>query len=290
MSEHFPLHDFSRDDDSSIPFRIDRFGTKKIYEIGDPHRHNYYEVFIFNGSGGRHLIDFTEFSVDHASLHFVSPGQVHLLDRDETARGWFLSFSRDFYYLNSENKDLLFSLPFLNNNTTRPVVDVPVSEFSFFTNLAENMEHEFNSDSPFREEMIRSLLNILLIHSRRLFRDEGGAEKKSAGSEIHTRFRILLEKNFTTQHRPSYYADQLAITEKHLNEVVKAACGLTVGDAIQERLMLEAKRLLLHSGLSTKEIAFFLHFEDPSYFTKVFKRNTGLTPGQFQDEARKKFN
>jgi AraC family transcriptional regulator, transcriptional activator of pobA len=288
MMDSYPLHDFSKDDESSISFRLDRFGNKSVYDIGVPHRHNYYEVFIFTGSGGSHLIDFAEFPVTTGTIQFVSPGQVHQLRRTAGSGGWFLGFSRDFYYLNSENKDLLFDLPFLNNNSSRPVVDVPEGEFKFFTDLVENIEREYNSASPFREELIRSFLNILLIHSRRLFKDDA-TSKKTPGQDIFTRFRILLEKKFTHQHRPSEYADNLSITEKHLNEVVKSMTGLTVGDVIQERLMLEAQRLLLHSGLSTKEIAFFLHFEDPSYFTKVFKRNTGLTPGQFQDEAKKKF-
>ncbi|MDQ3073368.1 MAG: helix-turn-helix transcriptional regulator [Bacteroidota bacterium] len=98
-----------------------------------------------------------------------------------------------------------------------------------------------------------------------------------------------MESDFTRQQKPVTYAEHLGISEKHLNELSKTYTGKKISEVIHERLMLEAKRLLLHSALSVKEIGYFLSFEDPSYFTRFFKRKAGKSPARFRNEIRKAY-
>ena len=90
-------------------------------------------------------------------------------------------------------------------------------------------------------------------------------------------------------HQVQDYAGLMAITEKYLNELCKKTAGKTASELIHERIILEAKRLLLHSDLNNKEVAYFLSFDDPSHFSKFFKRKTGRTPSQFRKELPERY-
>lgn len=293
MKQQLPIHNFAADDEESksMPFKIIPLERKSKYDTSVPHRHNYYEVFFFLEGSGTHFIDFENHTISTHSIHFVSPGQVHMVQRGLGSYGYVILFSREFYYMNLKNNDVLFDLPFLNNNTPRPILDLTKEEFETFRHLLEEIEKEYKTGGSLKEEIIRSYLNIILVQSKRYFEksEEKNKLKDSASSNLFQRFRILLENNFTTLHKPSDYAEKLSITEKYLNEVTKNLVGKTVSEIIQERLVLEIKRLLLHSDLSFKEIGYFLSFDDPSYFTRFFKKHTGQTLSQFRDENRKKY-
>lgn len=293
MKHQLPIHNFSTDDEESksIPFKLIPLERKSNYDTSVPHRHNYYEVFFFLEGSGTHFIDFENYNISTHSIHFVSPGQVHMVQRGLGSYGYVILFSRDFYYMNLKNNDILFELPFLNNNTARPILDLSETDFSGFLQLVKEMEKEFMNGGKLNEEIIRSYLNIFLVQSKRYFEryEDGYFAKDSSASSLFQRFRILLENNFSNLHKPCDYAEKLSITEKYLNEVTKNLVGKTVSEIIQERLILESKRLLLHSDLSFKEIGYFLNFEDPSYFTRFFKKNTGQTLSQFREENCKKY-
>jgi AraC-like DNA-binding protein len=96
------------------------------------------------------------------------------------------------------------------------------------------------------------------------------------------RLNALIEQKFKTEHTVSYYASELGVSPRKLGDIVKLYTGKYASDVIDDRLIAEAKRLLLFSDLTVKEIAFELGFEEHSYFTKVFKKLTGKTPSDFK--------
>ncbi|MCH8330174.1 MAG: AraC family ligand binding domain-containing protein, partial [Bacteroidetes bacterium] len=108
---------------------------KKNNDIGEPHRHSYYEIFFFVKGGGTHEIDFEEFQVDSNSLHFISPGQVHLGKRAINSHGLVIQFSREFFHLGSQNKDLLYELPFFNNHSEKPILELSKSDLILVQDL-----------------------------------------------------------------------------------------------------------------------------------------------------------
>lgn len=286
-----PLHDFSRDDETSIPFQVLPLEKKTAYDTSVPHRHNYYEIFLFEEGGGFHDVDFTAHEIASMSVHFVSPGQVHLIRRALDSMGMVIFFSRDFYSLNLQNKDILFELPFFNNMTSRPLLDLDPSDFMILKGVARRIIEEYERDTSYQEEVIRSYLNIFLLECRRLFEAMVPKEiwQAKPGQDQFWQFKVHLEKNFRELHQVQEYAALLAITDKYLNELCKRATGKTASELIQERIVLEAKRLLAHSDRNNKEVAYFLNFEDPSHFSKFFKKRVGMTPSEFRKvDFRKK--
>lgn len=259
---------------------------REEYDTSVAHRHNYYEIFIFEAGGGHHDIDFEVFEIADRSIHFVSPGQVHLVRRELDSNGMVIFFSRDFYYLNLQDKNILFDLPFLNNNSSRPLLNLDAGTFLPLLTLARSIAREYDSKNEFREELIRSYLNIFLIECRRCYDDSAPPKVEGGHAGSFRTYRVHLEENFTRLHQVQDYAALMAITEKHLNDICKRSSGKTASELIHDRIILEARRLITHSELNNKEVAHFLNFDDPSHFSKFFKRKTGDTPSEF----RKKMN
>lgn len=290
--KHIPLHEFLEDDDTSVHFRLIKLEEKTEYDTAVSHRHNYYEIFLFEKGGGLHQIDFHDIEIQSPCIHFVSPGQIHLVNRDLNSAGYVILFSREFYYLNLENRASLFNMPFLNNNHWKPIINLSDEDFSHFQSLIVMAEEEYKSNNSERDSILRSYINIVLQKSKTLFLQQEKALNfnESASAELVSSFKILLEKNYREMHQVQDYAKALNCTPEHLNQTLKIHYGNSASDLILRRIILEAKRLLMYSELSNKEIAYWLNYEDPSYFSRIFKRKTQLTPNMFREMHMKKAN
>lgn len=289
--EAVPFHDFSRDDDSSIPFKFEVLEHQNHYNITEAHRHNYYEIFLFVGGGGQHIIDFQGMPIASQSVHFLSPGQIHQVERAPGSHGFVIKFSRDFFYLNLENKNVLFDLPFLHNQTTEPALVLNDSEFHEIHSLVKSIDSEYNQNHNFKADILRSYLNILLMKCNGLFESLGSSKlvsDKASGKIVH-RFRRLVEQNFTTCHQVSEYAELLSVSAGYLNDATKKVFNKNASQVIQDRIILEVKRLLMHSTLNNKEIAYFLNFNDPSYFSRFVKKQSGLSPNALRERIQNSF-
>ncbi|WP_276133412.1 AraC family transcriptional regulator [Polluticoccus soli] len=283
LQKEIPIHDFSRDTKDSVPFRFVQLGALTEYDYSRPHRHNYYEIFFFNKGGGEHLIDFKKYPIRDNGIHFISPGQVHCLRREEGSHGSIILFSRDFFHFGSEGSNTLYNFPFLNSGAY-PVLDAATEEFAEFLPLLLQMQNESLKGVDVFAEILRSYLNIVLLKSLQLFNGRYPDHQMKQGT-VFNKFRELVEKEYRGNRQPAYYASQLNITEKKLNEVCKENSGENVSDYIKDRVLLEAKRLLHNTDHNIKEIAYFLGFEDPSYFNRFFRVNTGVTAGDFRKEG-----
>lgn len=285
-SKIIPTYSLHRGDTSDAPFRVVRMTPRKEgdYDYSRPHRHDYYEIFLFESGGGKHVIDFHTFDIESPCLHFVSPGQVHHVRRDAQSHGRVVLFTADFYHLHLTNKDFLHELPFLNNNTSRPILNLTEEEAAETMPVVERITQEFQNEGSYREEIVRSLLNLLLLTSRRLFESrEGTAPEETSESKLVRNLRRLIDANFHAMHAVSAYANALHVTPGHLNDLAKRFTGKTVSALIQDRIILESKRMLVHSDQTVKEIAYALGFDDPSYFTRFFRERVGEAPVTFRE-------
>lgn len=247
------------------------------------HRHDYYEIFLFDKGGGRHEIDFHTYDIPDHSVHFVTPGQVHKVSRVPGSYGSIILFSRDFYYLGSKAAGVpLPDFSFLNTAAGGlPVISLSPDQFAVLQQLSANMGHDSSGGTPVHMEMVRSYLHIFLLKCK-LFTETNTQPSLKAESLRFTSLKQLLESHYREQHLPSFFAGLLMVSVKKLNELCRQHSGLTMNGLIKERLLIEAKRLLLHSSYSVKEISYYLGFEDPGYFNRFFRKHTGCSAGSFR--------
>ncbi len=256
-----------------------------------PHRHNYYEICFFINGSGKHEIDFNTHAIHSQSVHFISPGQVHLIARDKGYHGFLLVFSREFYSLDTFHQDLLYFLPFFNNATFPPILNLNGEEFAEMMILVGQIKTEYLRESAMTKDILRSFLQILLLKCSDHYLHYFAEREKMHDPHFPQvqRFNILVEQRFRNLHLVQDYADLLSLSPSQLNKYVKKISGQSAGEIIIDRLILEAKRLLLYTPLSNKEIAYELNYEDPSYFSRIFKKKTGYSPSGFKKLMDEKY-
>lgn len=130
--------------------------------------------------------------------------------------------------------------------------------------------------------VLKSLLKVFLLHLIRL--NQSAFLNQDVNQKRVYEFCILLDKYYIKERKAAFYSDRLGISEKRLNQILLEKMDKTITQLIHARLVLEAKRKLTTSKLTIKEISYILNFEDHSYFSRFFKKQTGLSPEDFKKE------
>ena len=275
--------------DDTLPFEIGRLETTHSLQTASrPHRHRFYEIIWVRDGSGVHTIDFQDHPLQQRSLFLLSPGQVHAVQIDAPLSGFLVLFTADFLGLDATHPRLLSALRFFRPGLANPVLTLTTSEAAALEHSLEHLEAEFRAMQPVRHEMLRAYLDILVLTISR-FAITHQPVAASAPTPVQQQFDQLIEQHYRRTMRVADYADMLAITPGHLNDLIKAVSGQTASARIAERVVLEAKRLLAHSDQQIAQIAAELGFDDPAYFGRFFRRHTGKTPGQFRAAIREKY-
>lgn len=246
-----------------------------------PHSHSFYMILFIQQGSGSHTIDFKTYPIEPHTLYFLTPGQVHSWSLSSDTKGYVLFFEGSYYL--RRYPDRLYNYPYFHSNQAKPTVKLP-DEDHFVCGLIEEFFTEYEEKHSNREEVILSYLNILLERAARYYISETTKPSPvSLSKQARLReFEILIDQHFKEKKTVSEYADLLYITPNHLNAICKKTVNKTASQLIQERVFVEAQRLLLHSDLSIKEVAYALNFEDSSYFSRYFKKHSQQTPDEFR--------
>jgi AraC-like DNA-binding protein len=173
----------------------------------------------------------------------------------------------------------------------QPVIaltDVQLKELMSFARL---MLREFENPQPLSEVIIRSQLKSMMAAAARLPQlNISEIQADTMQNRIVRQFSELSDVHFKDKTQVTHYADMMFVTPGHLNDTIKSALGKTAKQIIDEKRIIEAKRLLFWGEHTIKEIAWQLNFEDDGYFNRFFKKHTGNTPATFQKSIREKYN
>jgi len=269
----------SPEDDEGLPYA--NFNTNV------PHRHNFYEILIFDSASGIHEIDFVSHSLKNRNIHFISPGQVHFLSATKESHGYILAFSDAFFSQYEYNKPGIIQYPFFQS-IKKSVMQLSKPQYKLVSGIIPFIIREYKE--PSNSEILHTYLKALLLELQRIYEfNFKNVNNTIMEDRIFRGFLQVLEKDYKSKKPVSHYASILSIQTNALNKVVRKVTGKTAGELILERIILEAKRLLHHSSLSQKEIAYQLNFDDPSYFSRIFKHKTSLSPSQFRKHVANKY-
>jgi len=249
-----------------------------------PHRHNYYTVIWPLTATGKHVIDFREYPILPDHLFFVSPGQVHQIITNPKPTGFVILFTAEFLEKNSIRNDFITNLRLFRKSDESPPLPLTPNLVKTLKPFADQMFMAFNSRKELYYETIGAYLKLFLIecNGNCPMITDTNTQNIEVGKTIVRNFKEIVEQNYFKWHQVQNYAEVLNVTPNYLNEVIKSAINITAKDFIQERLVLEAKRMAVFTGKSGKEIGFELGFEDPSHFSKFFKTNAGLSLQDFK--------
>lgn len=284
MKELFPFYrigDFINQPHNATEFEIIRFDEIEEPDVEDLHKHTFYEIIWIEKGKSRQVIDHVDYQINPGSLFFISPGQLHVFEEWKPITGGCIMFTEEFFLLNYFDRDKLFELSFLDNFYSNPVLSPDKKSFAEIQHTIDQISKE-KKRKDYSTSMSQALLHILLLQIQRCVDAQSGSTVPKKYLVLYKKFKNLIDKNFTNNWSVSDYADQLAITQHHLNAVAKEVTGKTATAVIRARSVLEAKRLLSFTDFSVSEIAARLGYFDSSYFSKIFKAETGSSPIEFK--------
>mgnify|MGYP003945496143 CR=1 FL=1 len=265
---------------------VSRFGhyAGQYKHLHTAHRHSFYHLVYFTKGAGTQLIDFKEYPVVPGLIYFMTPGQVHSWSFTEEVDGYIINFSESYFSSYLSNPKYLQNFSFFDELATNAVYVLPEPFREKIVNLFEDILKEGKDPGAFHEDMVRiSMLNIFIQVSRAMELGQP-VQNNPHNQKLLISFKKLIEVNFMKLRFPKQYAELLYITPNHLNALTNDLLGISAGQLIRERIILEAKRLLINMDLSVSDISNRLSFNDESYFIKFFKKESGFTPNKFRKQ------
>lgn len=254
-------------------------------DVATVHVHSFHEIFWHKRAlNGKRCVDLDEYRIERNTVIFVPVGSPHgyIGEMEEADNGIVIRFSD--HFLSDAAGGIGIHELFCGLDSCRC--------YYVTDELAAKLEHlesamrleSSDCDSLGHDEYLRSLLNIFLIYVHR----EGRGTANSASSrDINSirrfwQMKTLLDQNYSNVHTVQGYADMMGVSSRSLNECVRTNAGCSPLELINKRIMLEAKRMLVHTNMSIKEVSRTLGFEDASYFVKFFRRCDGRTPSELR--------
>jgi AraC-like DNA-binding protein len=287
VKDRFPVYDighiaeFKQDDiliSQFLPYL-------KIHKnLQQAHKHTFYHLVFFTEGSGSQTIDFQKFEVKAYQIYFMVPGQVHHWAFEGKVDGYVVNFSPKFFQSFLLKPDYLEQFPFFSGNANEAVINVEEDLRIKLIRLFEDLLSENVENQRAALDMVRLLLLELFILIGRTVITPQLKQVNPYNLTLLKSFRNLIETNYINNRLPKDYAELLYITPNHLNALCNDLLGIPAGEVIRNRVVLEAKRLLVNPQLGITEVANHLNFADNSYFTKFFKKQAGVTPEEFRKQ------
>ncbi|MEJ6979880.1 helix-turn-helix transcriptional regulator [Pedobacter sp. P351] len=290
MRNDIPVYDINNISAIKDDILVSRFGTYSMNHkhLHYAHRHNFYHIVLFTQGSGTHSIDFQNFAVKPYQIYFMVPGQVHSWNFDSAVDGYLVNFSASFFQSFLLVSDYLDRFTFFCGIAQDSVLDIPENNREGIVDVFEEILKEGSGNRKSGDDYVRVLLLKVFLMISGFAIEKPEHSVSSYNYTVLKNFRQLIEKHFTKLKLPREYAELLYITPNHLNALCNDLLGIPAGEVIRNRILLEAKRLLVNLDLPISKIAYELNFNDNSYFTKFFKKQTGITPEEFRKNALKR--
>ncbi len=237
-----------------------------------PHSHSFFSFVWFTNGSGFYVIDSEEYEIKPQRVFYVAPKQVHNWSLYDNTQGYIIFI------------DQLAGLE-MNLNYAFPYIDIDDTDALLHTSILENVKEELSQKDELSIENIKAGIQY---YSHLLYRI---AKKKQVkiyqSNALVEQFKRLILSDYSKLCTIPYYADILNVREVKLNDTCKKILGISAKQYLLNLKITEAKRLLIYSEQNINEITFRIGFEDSSYFARIFKKKTGLSPSLFLKKYRK---
>ncbi|MFD1141099.1 helix-turn-helix domain-containing protein [Larkinella insperata] len=269
--------------------KLKTFGLLSINQdqtdpINGPDYKQYIKI-LFLPAGYQLRVDFAVYETQRPAFFFISPNQYLEIEKAGPEDGYFIFYNRDFYCIQIHDQEVACDGLLFNNIRNMPKVEAPEEEIAFFKGLFTEMLQEFKLNDSSLEEMVRTYLKQLLIRATRCWKRQhldSAVTEQQSDLEFFRKFTRLVEEHYKTKHTVADYADLLCMSPKTITHKFNRLRLPQPNEVIKDRIILEAKRLLVHTSRTAKEIAYNLGYQDPAYFSRLFLTKTGESPSNFR--------
>jgi AraC-like DNA-binding protein len=275
----FPVHVLDSAEQPGSAFAMHKYlPGDRVQRADYPHRHDFYQVIHITEGRGQHLVDHQAFPITPPILFFVSAGQVHCWRIAEHLQGDGLLFRSDF--LEPSPASTEFDKFALFHRLSYAPLKLDRKQSSWLQRIIELITHEHHTHNS--ATVLNAYLHILFTQIQRLCTAAQPVVTLDPATELVRRYRQLVSQNFMEHRSVQSYADLLGVSVGHLSRSIKDVTGHSASEIIRQELVMEAKRLLVNTDLAVERISDHLAFNDPAYFGRFFKRETGFSPGAYR--------
>ncbi|MCB0638806.1 MAG: helix-turn-helix domain-containing protein [Lewinella sp.] len=253
-------------------------------------RKDFYKICLTTGKSVIHYAD-RSYEAEGTILFFGNPHIPYSWETLSTHYvGYTCLFSEEFLQLSDRAESLQQSPLFRIGGT--PILHITEAQRQFLNGLFEKMIEEQASDYAHKDDLIRNYIQLVLHEAMKLKPSENYSRHSNAALRIARVFLELLERQFPIEspdqplplRTAQEYADNLAVHVNHLNRSLKEVTGKSTSTLINERIVSEAKAILLHTDWNVSDVAYALGFKYPTYFNNFFKKMTGATPTTIREQ------
>ncbi|WP_312398436.1 helix-turn-helix domain-containing protein [Sphingobacterium sp.] len=235
-------------------------------------------------------VDFNVYETKNPTLLFINTNQYLDIRSANENKAFLIHYNRDFYCIQIHDEEVACDGLLFNNIFENPTVDLQGDELQTISQLFTQIDDELNFQDRSSEEMIRTYLKQIIIRATRQWKKQNLQNEKldlvSTDQDFFRNFSRLVNIHYKEKHSVADYADLLNLAPKTLSNKFHKLNLENPNEMIKNRIVLEAKRLLLYSDLTIKEIAYQLGYEDPAYFNRIFAQKAGKTPATFRKEIK----
>ncbi|AZA51812.1 helix-turn-helix domain-containing protein [Chryseobacterium sp. G0201] len=239
---------------------------------------------LFIPQGAIVQVDFQEIEMRTDTLLFINPHVI--LKPCETIGGQLMHFNRDFYCVEIHDQEVACDGILYNNVFEIPFINLDKEQSDEMQKIIRDIQLELKNEDSGTEEMLRTLLKLIILKSTRIWKQQHQLSDKEQQTDVLflRKFSKLVELHYKTLHTVADYANLLCITPKNLSKKIGLVSKETSNEIIKNRIVLECKRLLVHTTMSVKEIAYHMNYEDDAYFVRFFTKHTGISPTGFRKQ------
>lgn len=290
--QHVSTHVFLEEQLHGLSFHIteDMGETAIGPEASLPHRHPFYSILYVTNSDGKHYLECDVYENIKDTVFLIQPGQMHYWEDVTEIKGKLIYFGEEFLVENSHPVNAVWETELINEmiHGGQHAVMLTSCQKKNLEQLSKMMMKEYRAKEPRYAEVLRGYLNAFLVGVWRAGTQQE-SRKSPAQSSLNIEFQRLLSQNIKEHFSMQYYANALGLTVGRFTRQIKKQAGVTPSEQHRIAVTTEAKRLLANTNLSVSEVAEQLGFVDSAYFCRVFKKRTGLSPGQFRKQCLSRY-
>lgn len=272
MIKEYSISDILSVPSKYIPYYIGAFENMEDPYIEWPHRHSFYSIVWFTKGNGFYVVDSVEYEIKPNRIFFMEPKQLHNWDYSDNSRGYTVIIDH--------SPGLA-----MNIDHSYPYIDIDQSEILLHEALLKNLIAESEQNDTLSEFSIKAGIQYYSLLLQRTAKRKN--IKKHPNDPILDRFKFYILSDYSKSESIKYYAEKLKISVTKINELCKNTLGISAKQYLLDLKITEAKRLLIYSKQNINEISFHTGFEDSSYFARIFRKKTTLSPTDFLKKYRK---
>lgn len=277
-------YDLHRNDFSKLHFELKQLAPyfqRNKEKASKPHRHSFFQILWFKNSGN-HYIDYKVIKHSANTLFLINRNQVHYFCKESSNEGYLFHFNDSFIANLSLELLSRFTISIFNE-IGDAYISLNQTDSKLIENVSDALLEELKEEKENYSQIVTHQFISLLYQIERIKKNTISFKVDSDFSKIVKLKQFIIE-NLDQNLGIQDYSSHLGISSKKLTSLTKQYTALTPANLIKEIKILEAKRILSNQGISIKEVAYSLGFNQPTYFTKFFKKEVEITPKQFQEQ------